>query len=82
MMTASPAVDAVPLIDWKLVRFNPRRALRTGAAEVEYFENGALTARLWMTKKDIQNNILEFGDHPELRKALQAYADNVDFSAS
>lgn len=62
-------------IDFELVRFNPRRNARNApAAEVRV--DGEL---LWMTIKDIKNNIRDFGDHPELQKALQAYKANVEY---
>lgn len=67
--------------EFKLLRFNPRRASRcVGAAEVECTIDG-MTDVLWMTRRDIQANIHELGDCEELQKALKAYRDNVDFPA-
>jgi hypothetical protein len=64
-------------MEWQLVRFNPRRnARKAPAAEVRV--DGEL---LWMTVRDIKNNIRDFGDHPELQKALQAYRANVEYPA-
>lgn len=56
---------------WRFIEFNPRRALRNAeAARVEIHPDGDW---LWMSKKDIQKNIKEFGSHPELQRALEAY---------
>ena len=40
------------------------------AARVEVDPDGDW---LWMSKRDIKANIKEFGEHPELQKALEAY---------
>lgn len=56
-------------IVWRFIEFNPRRNLR-GAPAARVEADGEW---LWMTLKDIRNNIKEFGDHPELQKALNAY---------
>lgn len=67
-------------MQFKLERFNPRRAARgVGAAEVKVQEDGHDPIYLWMSKVDIRNNEKEFGPHPELTKALEAYRSNVDF---
>ncbi|WP_315127029.1 hypothetical protein [Comamonas antarctica] len=56
-------------IGWKFIEFNDRRAMRGApAARVELEGEW-----LWMTPKDIRNNIKAHGDHPELQKALAAY---------
>jgi len=56
---------------WRFIEFNPRRDMRgADAARVEVGEDGEW---LWMSKRDIKNNIRDFGDHPELQKALNAY---------
>ena len=56
---------------FKFVEFNPRRAMRgADAARVEVDPDGEW---LWMSKRDIKANIKEFGDHPELQKALASY---------
>lgn len=61
----------------KLLRFNPRRVGRTGAAEVEIEDEDGV-CRLWMTKRDVEKNIIALADcQPEetagLRDALAAY---------
>ena len=56
---------------FRFIEFNDRRAMRGAeAARVEVDPQGEW---LWMSKRDIKNNIRDFGDHPELQKALQAY---------
>jgi len=61
--------------DFRLVRFNPRRALR-GAPAAEVQTSSGL---FWMTRSDIRKNLREFGNHPELWKAYEAYEKCVDF---
>ena len=56
---------------WRFIEFNPRRAVRGAeAARVEVTQDGDW---LWMSRRDLRNNIRDFGDHPELQKALDAY---------
>lgn len=55
--------------DFKFIEFNPRRKQR-GAEAARVEADGEW---MWMSKKDIQNNIRDFGPHPELLKALEAY---------
>lgn len=58
---------------FKLLRFNPLRAGRGApAAEVE-IQSEDLQAVFWMTKREVQKNIEEFGEHDGLRAALDAY---------
>jgi hypothetical protein len=51
------------------IEFNPRRKSR-GAEAARVSADGEW---LWMSKRDIQNNIRDFGPHPELLKALESY---------
>lgn len=68
-------------MEFKLMRFNPRRALRGApAAELECTGDGP-PFLLWMSKQDIANNIRDFGQHPELLKARQHYRTKVEFDA-
>lgn len=55
--------------DWRFVEFNAIRAFR-GARAARVEVDGSW---LWMSESDIQKNIADFGDHPELQKALAAY---------
>lgn len=56
---------------FRLVDFNMTRHCRgKPAARVEVDADGAW---LWMTAEDVRLNIRDFGDHPELRRALHAY---------
>lgn len=56
---------------FKFIEYNPRRAIRdAAAARVEVDTDGEW---LWMTKSDIRKNMKQFGPHPELQKALDAY---------
>lgn len=61
-------------LDWRFDEFNPIRAAR-GAPAARVFvdqNDGQGETWLWMHKIDVQNNIKDFGDHPELQKALRA----------
>lgn len=69
---------SVPVVSFQFVEFNPRRKSRKAeAARVEVFEDGESCGWLWMSERDIKNNIREFGDSAELRKALAAYRATV-----
>ncbi len=59
--------------EWKFLEFNHVRAAR-GARAARVAVDGTW---LWMNPADIRNNIRDFGDHPELQKALQAYRGGV-----
>lgn len=74
-----PEVDFDSAISFRLVQFNPRRAFRkVPAAKLDCGDQGWL----WMTKRDIELNIIEFGRHPELLKALECYkTPSVEFDA-
>ncbi len=63
-------------LGFQLLRFNSRRALR-GAPAAEVAVNGV---KMWMTRKDIRENIKLFGEHKELWKALEAYDSGADYS--
>ena len=80
--TAVVAQAIVPLPEppaWKLLRFNPIRAARGAwAAEVECVMDGA-TNVVWMDRKAIEMNIADFGDHPELQKALRHYQTRIKY---
>ena len=64
-------------LQFKFIEFNERRAMRSKEAarvavtDPEDPEGGP--GWLWMSRKDIKNNIREHGDSPELQKALAAY---------
>lgn len=63
------------VMDFRFVEFNPRRAMRGAeAARVAVIEDGE-EDWLWMSKRDVDLNIKEFGPHPELVKAQMAYAN-------
>jgi hypothetical protein len=63
-----------PVVTFRFVEFNPRRVSRgVEGARVEVLEDGVECAWLWMSAKDIRNNLAEFGESEELRKALAAY---------
>ncbi len=66
-----PASSANEPMHFRFIEFNPRRAVRGAeAARVEVSTDGEW---LWMSKKDIKNNMRDFGKHAELQKALLAY---------
>jgi hypothetical protein len=89
---AAPDQEVGPAVQFRLVRYNPRRRARgVEAAEVEVihppdlditYPEGEIVEfqvkeRRWMSQSDIRANIREHGEHPELRRALKAYSDNV-----
>lgn len=56
---------------WRFIELNTTRALRgKEAARVEVDAGGRW---LWMSRQNVIDNIRDFGDHPELQKALKAY---------
>ena len=56
---------------FKFIEFNPRRAMRSAdAVKVEVSTDGEW---LWMGKRDIRANVKQFGAHPKLQKAMDAY---------
>lgn len=75
MTTETQAPDPAPL-DFRFIEFNPRRAMRGAeAARVEVFDEAdpEYGGWLWMSRKDIKENMRLHGAHPELLKALAAY---------
>ena len=61
------------MIEFRLLEFNARRAMRGAeAARVEVID-GEESGWLWMSKRDIANNTMAHGRHPELVKAHDAY---------
>lgn len=61
-------------MEFRLIEFHVLRAARgADAARVAVIENG-VEDWLWMSKRDVDLNIKEFGPHPELVKARLAYA--------
>lgn len=67
-MTPKLAIDCPSFV---FLEFNNRRKSRGAeAARVQISDNGYW---LWMSKRDLQLNIKDFGPHPELLKALEQY---------
>lgn len=65
---------------FKLNRFNPRRAMRGApAAELVVSCEGQEDDVLWMDERDIKRNIAEFGPHPGLLEAKEAYRTRKEF---
>lgn len=63
-----------PVTTFRFIEFNPRRAFRGAAAvRMGVIEDGEEGPWLWMSEKDIRNNIKEFGDSEELQAGLRAY---------
>lgn len=59
---------------FKFIEFNPRRAQRGAeAARVEITNDVGEIFSLWMSKRDISKNMMEWGRCDELTKAFQAY---------
>ncbi len=64
-------------MDFRFIEFNERRAMRGAeAARVAVIESGE-EEWLWMSKRDLDLNIKEFGPHAELVKAMIAYTKGV-----
>ena len=64
-------------MDFRFIEFNERRAMRGAeAARVAVIESGE-ECWLWMSKRDLDLNIKEFGPHAELVKAMIAYTKGV-----
>lgn len=60
-------------IEFRFIEFNDRRWIRGAeAARVAVIEDDE-EDWLWMSKRDIELNIKEFGPHAELVKAQLAY---------
>lgn len=61
-------------MEFKFLRFNPRRAMRgADAVEVLAISEDGTEEPLWMSRADIGRNMIAFGRHPELIKAHDAY---------
>lgn len=74
--SAAPA--CYPAVSFLFVEFNPRRKSRgAAAARVEVLEDGDSCGWLWMSERDIRNNLRDWGESEELRKALVAYREPV-----
>jgi len=67
-------------VEFELIRFNPKRKARgVAAAEVKTTDTDGRVLFLWMSQRDIVLNIKEFGSHPGLDAAKQAYRRNKTF---
>lgn len=69
-------------IKFVLDEYNARRNMRGAEAARVFvsYDDGKTWDWLWMSKKDIRKNIMEFGRHEELLKALDAYKSGQSFS--
>lgn len=66
--------------DFRLVRYNPRRAARGAeAAEVKVTFPDGESEFLWMSIGDIKNNIHQWGNSAGLTAALEAYKTNTRY---
>lgn len=74
---AGPVVSGVELFPrFRFIEFNPRRKSRrieAARVEVAYSSEEGDSEYLWMSARDIRNNLKSFGENAELRKALAAY---------
>jgi hypothetical protein len=67
-----------PEFTFRFVDFNPRRRMRgVEAARVEVIVDGVPDDLLWMSEKDIRNNLEIFGEHAALRHALDHYTGAI-----
>lgn len=77
-----PDSPPVTIPDFKLSRYNPRRAARgKEAAEVEVTYPDGESECLWMSIGDIRNNIHQWGESAGLTAALEAYKTNTEYPA-
>lgn len=58
---------------FELIEFNGRRLARGADAARVNCELDGWQTWLWMSRKDVEANIREFGEHPELLRAREAY---------
>ena len=66
-------------ITFKFYRFNKIRMTRgVRAVQLRVFENGEEVGLLWVSRKDINNNIRQFGMCEVLRRALECYQTGKD----
>jgi len=61
-------------MEFTLLRFNPRRYQRGVEAAYVRCVSEEVDVDLWMSQKDIKNNIKDHGEHPELLRALRCYS--------
>lgn len=65
-----------PITTFEFLEFNQVRWMRDKeAAKISVIENGVTQGFLWMSAKDIRNNIRNFGPSEPLEKALRAYGE-------
>lgn len=62
-------------VKFRFDEYNARRAMRGAEAARVFFDYGDGDGEdwVWMSKKDLENNIKRFGEHPALVEALKAY---------
>jgi hypothetical protein len=76
-------IDKDPEFTFRFDEFNPRRHRRgADAARVVVIIDGVEDDYLWMSEKDIQNNLEIFGQHPALLVALAYYRGEIPVVAS
>lgn len=74
MITTQPQYPGPVYPIFRFVEFNPHRASRGAeAARVEVTYSEGDIDLLWMSPRDLRNNIRDFGPQEGLQKALDAY---------
>ena len=72
-MPQAPTAARAAREGFRLIEFNPRRHARKAEAARVAVPDALGGGWLWMSARDIRRNIAEFGDDPELCRALAAY---------
>lgn len=76
--TPSPAsVDSAPPLRFRFIEFNARRAMRGAEAARVAVIDGDDEDWLWMSQRDIAQNMMLHGRCEELLKAHDAYKENA-----
>lgn len=72
------SIDDAPEFTFRFIDFNPIRHRRgVEAARVAIIVDGVEDDIIWMSEKDIRNNLEIFGEHAALRHALALYTGHI-----
>lgn len=72
------SLDHDPEFTFRFIEFNPKRNWRrVAAARVAVIVDGVEDDVLWMSEKDIRNNLEIFGQQPDLLTGLAYYTGAI-----